>query len=181
MSLIIEDKDRLNALADTIINANGSNATQPATVEELKEQISNLIPLKSKFASGVVIPATEISINNMPEIPFNLGNDDNGKPIIPDMILIYQPQPIEDGSTLETCNIVTMFFPKLVRILTPGSEQLMTGYSHYKKTEQNYNSGSIYGANYEYTRITDSSFFLAPHKLYLWKAQQPIVWMQFKF
>lgn len=181
MSLIIEDKDRLNALADTIINANGSNATQPATVEELKEQISNLIPLKSKFASGVVIPATEISINNMPEIPFNLGNDDNGKPIIPDMILIYQPQPIEDGSTLETCNIVTMLFPKLVRILTPGSEQLMTGYSQYKKTEQNYISGAIYGANFEYTRITDSSFFLAPHKSYLWKAQYPIVWMQFNF
>lgn len=181
MSLIIEDKDRLNSLADTIINANGSNAAQPATVEELKEQISNLIPLKSKFASGVVIPATEISINNMPEIPFNLGNNDNGKPIIPDMILIYQPQPIEDGSTLETCNIVTMLFPKLVRTLTPGSEQLMTGFSHYKKEEQNYNSGSIYGANYEYTRITDSSFFLAPHKSYQWKAQQPIVWMQFKF
>lgn len=181
MSLIIEDKDRLNALADTIINANGSNATQPATVEELKEQISNLIPLKSKFASGVVIPATEISINNMPEIPFNLGNDDNGKPIIPDMILIYQPQPIEDGSTLEKCNILTILFPKLVRILTPGSEQLMTGYSHYKKTEQNYNSGAIYGANFEYTRITDSSFFLAPHKSYFWKAQQPVVWMQFKF
>lgn len=181
MSLIIEDKDRLNSLADTIINANGSNATQPATVEKLKEQINNLIPNSLKFSSGVVIPATEISIDNMPEIPFNLGNDSSGKSIVPDMILIYQPQPIEDGSTLETCNIVTILFPKLVRILTPGSEQLMTGYSQYKKTEQNYISGAIYGANFEYTRITDSSFFLAPHKSYLWKAQYPIVWMQFKF
>ena len=35
MSLIIEDKDRLNFLADTIINANRSNAAQPATVAEL--------------------------------------------------------------------------------------------------------------------------------------------------
>lgn len=181
MSLIIEDKDRLNALADSITNANKSNGTKSATVAELTEQVQRIVPQSVAFSSGVVIPATEIGIDNMPEIPFNLGNDDNGKPIIPDMILIYQPQPIEDGSTLEYCNILTILFPKLVRILTPGSEQLMTGYSQYKKTEQNYNSGSIYGANFEYTRITETSFFLAPHKSYLWKAQQPIVWMQLKF
>ena len=181
MSLIIENKEALDSLANRIIKANMSVDDTIATKGRLAEIVDNIIPEKTRFASGVVIPATEISIKNMPEIPFNLGNDSSGKSIVPDMILIYQPQPIEDGSTLETCNIIKIFFPKLVRILSPCSEQLMTGFSHYKKTEQNYNAGATYGANFEYTRITDSSFFLAPHKSYLWKAQQPIVWMQFKF
>lgn len=181
MSLIIENKEALDSLANSVIKANMSVNDTMATKGRLAELINNIIPEKTRFASGVVIPATEISIDNMPEIPFNLGNDSSGKSIVPDMILIYQPQPIEDGSTIETCNILTILFPKLVRILTPGSEQLMTGYSQYKKTEQNYTAGATYGANFEYTRITDSSFFLAPHKSYLWKAQYPIVWMQFKF
>ena len=181
MSLIIEDKEALDSLANSIIKANMSVDDTMATKGRLAEIVDNIIPEKTRFASGVVIPATEISIDNMPEIPFNLGNDSSGKSIVPDMILIYQPQPIEDGSTLETCNILTILFPKLVRTLTPGSEQLMTGFSQFKKTKQNYTSVAVYGANFEYTRITDSSFFLAPHKSFLWKAQYPIVWMQFKF
>lgn len=181
MSLIIENKEALDSLANSVIKANMSVNDTIATKGRLADLVNNIIPEKTRFASGVVIPATEISIDNMPEIPFNLGNDSSGKSIVPDMILIYQPQPIEDGRTLENCNILTILFPKLVRNLTPGSEQLMTGISHFKRTKQNYNSVAVYGANFEYTRITDSSFFLAPHKSFLWKAKQPIVWMQFKF
>lgn len=177
MSLIIEDKDRLNSLADTIINANGSNATQPATVEELKEQINNLIPNSLKFSSGVVIPATEISIDNMPEIPFNLGNDSSGNIIVPNMILIYQSQPITDGATLENSNVFTAIFPGLKR----NEQQADTMFTMYKRTTANYVGGALAYPNNTTTILTSNSFFLAPHSSTHWKAGQPIVWMQFKF
>lgn len=177
MSLIIEDKDRLNSLADTIINANGSNATQPATVAELTEQVINLIPQSSRFSSGVVIPATEITRDNMPEIPFNLGNDNSENLIIPNMILIYQPQPITDGATLENSNVFTAIFPGLKRT----DLQADTMFTLYKRTTANYVSGALAYPNNETTILTSNSFFLAPHSSAHWKAGQPIVWMQFKF
>lgn len=177
MSLIIEDKDRLNSLADTIINANGSNATQPATVAELTEQVINLIPQSSRFSSGVVIPATEITTDNMPEIPFNLGNDNGENLIIPNMILIYQTQPITDGAALENSNVFTAIFPGLKR----NDLQTDTMFTMYKRTTANYIAGSLAYPNNAKTILTSNSFFLAPHSSAKWKAGQPIVWMQFKF
>lgn len=177
MSLIIEDKDRLNSLANTIINANGSNATQPATVAELTEQVINLIPQSSRFSSGVVIPATEITRDNMPEIPFNLGNDNGENLIIPNMILIYQPQPITDGATLENSNVFTAIFPRLKR----NDQQADTMFTMYKRTTTNYIAGSLAYPNNETTILTSNSFFLAPHSSAHWKAGQPIVWLQIKF
>lgn len=177
MSLIIEDKDRLNSLADTIINANRSNAAQPATVAELTEQVINLIPQSSRFSSGVVIPATEITTDNMPEIPFNLGNDNGESLIIPNMILIYQPQPIADGATLENSNVFTAIFPGLKR----NDLQADTMFTMYKRTTTNYIAGSLAYPNNVKTILTSNSFFLAPHSSAKWKAGQPIVWMQFKF
>ncbi len=177
MSLIIEDKDRLNSLADTIINANGSNATQPATVAELTEQVINLIPQSSRFSSGVVIPATEITTDNMPEIPFNLGNDNGENLIIPNMILIYQTQPIADGATLENSNVFTAIFPGLKR----NDLQADTMFMMYKRTTTNYVAGALAYPNNAKTILTSNSFFLAPHSSAKWKAGQPIAWMQFKF
>lgn len=177
MSLIIEDKDRLNALADTIINANKSNPTSPATIAELAEQVVNLIPQSISFSSGVVIPATEITTDNMPEIPFNLGNDDSENIIVPNMILIYQPQPITDGATLENSNVFTAIFPGLKR----NDLQADTMFTMYKRTTANYVAGALAYPNNTTTILTSNSFFLAPHSSAHWKAQQPIVWMQFKF
>nr|DAF79777.1 MAG TPA: hypothetical protein [Caudoviricetes sp.] len=177
MSLIIEDKDRLNSLADTIINANRSNAAQPTTVAELTEQVINFIPQSSRFSSGVVIPATEITRDNMPEIPFNLGNDNGENLIIPNMILIYQPQPITDGATLENSNVFTAIFPRLKR----NDQQADTMFTMYKRTTTNYIAGSLAYPNNETTILTSNSFFLAPHSSAHWKAGQPIVWLQIKF
>lgn len=176
MGLIIEDKDRLNSLANTIINANGSNATQPATIAELTEQVINLIPQSSRFSSGVVIPATEITTDNMPEIPFNLGNDNSGNLIIPNMIIIYQPQPITDGATLEDSNVFSAIFPGLKR----NDLQADTMFTMYKRKTANYIAGALAFPNNAKTILTSNSFFLTPHSSTHWKAGQPIAWMQIK-
>ena len=178
MSLIIEEKAALDSLANAIIGANGSVDKKSATKGELTDFINNIIPLKSKFASGVFTPATEISIENMPEISFALGNDENNNIIVPDMILIYQPQGIIEGTGNVDASIFTMFKPKLVR--NEGAEAGVY-YSETKNTSGNLITGSIGIANYEYTRITDKSFFIAPRKGYTWQAKKPIVWLQIKF
>lgn len=177
MSLIIENKEALNSLANRIIKANMSVDDIMATKGRLADIVDNIIPEKTRFASGVVIPATEITRDNMPEIPFNLGNDNGENLIIPNMILIYQPQPITDGATLENSNVFTAIFPGLKRT----DLQADTMFTLYKRTAANYVSGSIAYPNNEMTILTSNSFFLAPHSSVHWKAGQPIVWMQFKF
>lgn len=177
MSLIIEDTNRLNSLANTIINANKSINIATATTTELCEYIENLIPESTHFSSGVIIPATQITIDSMPEVPFNLGYDENGEIVVPDIIFIYQAQPIKDGQTYENASFFTMLCPKLTR--TPP-EQLNSGVSLFKQTEGNRVAGTIFGANLQYTRLTDNSFFIAPNSKYPFKAQQPIIWMQIK-
>lgn len=177
MSLIIENKEALDSLANSVIKANMSVNDTMATKGRLAELVNDIIPQKTKFASGVVIPATEITRDNMPEIPFNLGNDNGENLIIPNMILIYQPQPITDGATLENSNVFTAIFPGLKR----NEQQADTMFTMYKKTTTNYVAGSLAYPNNETTILTSNSFFLAPHSSAHWKAQQPIVWMQFKF
>lgn len=193
MSLIIEDKNRLNALADSIINANGSTAAQPATVEELKEQISNLIPLKSKFASGVFTPSEDITSANAPRINFALGNDENGKPIKPNIIIAYQPFAITDPTPVNatvyriytygmalvnpvTYPTVTLWNASLLRRLSPAS-----GGTYYTGWAQNGSSvadsdetGSAY--------VFNNSGFLLKSVLdtYPLLAGHPIVWLQIK-
>lgn len=177
MSLIIEDKNALNVLANTIIGANKSITDSSATKSGLVEMINNIIPEKSKFSSGVVMPATEINISNMPEIPFNLGNDDNGKLIVPDMIFIYQSEPIKNGTNYENCSVFTMINPNLPRVPEADIPQMNTYFSLYKIDNGNRVRGTLGGANSGYVRLTDSSFYLAPHSAYSWKVS-PIVWIQ---
>lgn len=178
MSLIIEEKAALDSLANAIIGANGSVDKTSATKDELTDIINGIVPLKSKFASGVFTPATEISIENMPEISFALGNDENNNIIVPDMILIYQPQGIIEGTGNVDASIFTMFKPKLVRTPEAGAGVY---YSEVKNTSNNLITGTIGNANYEFTRLTDKSFFIAPRKGYSWQAKKPIVWLQIKF
>ena len=177
MSLIIEDKEALDSLANRVIKANMSVNDTMATKGRLAEIVDNIIPEKTRFASGVVIPATEITRDNMPEIPFNLGNDNGENLIIPNMILIYQPQPITDGATLENSNVFTAIFPGLKRT----DLQADTMFTIYKRTTTNYVSGALAYPNNETTILTSNSFFLAPHSSAHWKAGQPIVWLQIKF
>lgn len=177
MSLIIENKEALDSLANNVIKANMSVNDTMATKGRLAELVDNIIPQKTRFASGVVIPATEITRDNMPEIPFNLGNDNGENLIIPNMILIYQPQPITDGATLENSNVFTAIFPRLKR----NDQQADTMFTMYKRTTTNYIAGSLAYPNNETTILTSNSFFLAPHSSAHWKAGQPIVWLQIKF
>lgn len=177
MSLIIEDTEALDSLANSIIKANMSVNDTMATKGRLAELVDDIIPEKTRFASGVVIPATEITRDNMPEIPFNLGNDNGENLIIPNMILIYQPQPITDGATLENSNVFTAIFPRLKR----NDQQADTMFTMYKRTTTNYIAGSLAYPNNETTILTSNSFFLAPHSSAHWKAGQPIVWLQIKF
>lgn len=177
MSLIIENKEALDSLANSIIKANWSVDDTMATKGRLAELVDNIIPQKTRFASGVVIPATEIKRDNMPEIPFNLGNDNGENLIIPNMILIYQPQPITDGATLENSSVFTAIFPRLKR----NDQQADTMFTMYKRTTTNYIAGSLAYPNNETTILTSNSFFLAPHSSAHWKAGQPIVWLQIKF
>lgn len=177
MSLIIENKEALDSLANSIIKANMSVNDTMATKGRLAEIVDNIIPEKTRFASGLVIPATEITRDNMPEIPFNLGNDNSENLIIPNMILIYQPQPITDGATLENSNVFTAIYPRLKR----NDQQADTMFTMYKRTTSNYVAGSLAYPNNETTILTSNSFFLAPHSSAHWKAGQPIVWLQIKF
>lgn len=181
MSLIIEDKTALDSLANDIIGANKSITDSSATKSELIEMINNIIPEKSKFSSGIFTPATEITADNMPEIPFNFGTDNNGDIIVPDMILIYQPQSILENTGNERANLVTQIFPHLIR----GKVEEPPGYiiTMVKAAGEVNNKISALGqsTNISVALITDSSFFLYPRKTYSWQAQMPIVWLQIKF
>lgn len=177
MSLIIENKEALDSLANSIIKANMSVNDTMATKGRLAELVNDIIPQKTKFASGVVIPATEITRDDMPEISYNLGTDENGNIIIPNIILIYQPQPITDGATLENSNVFTAIFPGLKR----NDQQADTMFTMYKRTTTNYVGGALAYPNNTTNILTSNSFFLAPHSSTHWKAGQPIVWLQIKF
>lgn len=177
MSLIIEDKTALNSLANAIIGANKSITNSSATKSGLIEMINNIIPEKSKFSSGIFTPATEITTENMPEIPFNLGTDDNGDIIVPDMILIYQPQGILENTGNVKANLLTVIHPQLIR----NTDIKGVFFSESKTTSGNFVNGVIGNANTTITRITDSSFFLVPREAYPWQAQMPIIWLQAKF
>lgn len=193
MSLIIEDKDRLNSLAETIINANGSNATQPATVEELKEQINNFIPLKNKFASGVFTPSEDITTANAPWLDFALGTDDNGNRIIPNLIFAYQPYVLQNAEVLNaSCYIIWIYGVPLINPFN-YSDYTVWRYSTFKRTTPS-SSSSIYytGGGQSGTIVgeqesdkftfTKNKFQLIPLRdTYPFLAGHPIVWLQIKF
>lgn len=194
MSLIIEDKDRLNALADTIINANGSNAAQPATVAELTEQISNLIPLKSKFASGVFTPSEDITSDNAPRINFALGNDESGKPIKPNIIFAYQPFALTDATIVNaSCSRIYVYGSPLVNPATYPSVLLWnvnlirrtepaTGGIYYTGWVQSGSSVSDVEESGINDMFSNKGFLLKPLRDgYPFLAGHPIVWMQIKF
>ena len=78
MSLIIEDKNALDSLANAIIGANGSVDKTSATKGELTDIINGIIPSKSKFASGVFTPSENLTRDSKVWIDFAVGKDENG-------------------------------------------------------------------------------------------------------
>ena len=176
MSLIIENKNALDSLANAIIGANKTITDSSATKSGLIEMINNIIPEKNKFSSGVFTPATEITPDNMPEIPFNLGTDDNGNIIVPDMILIYQPQSILENTGNVKAMLIAQIYPFLKRDATTQ------GIVIHALKNANVGGGRL-NAFIPTTAVflTETSFFLSVRASYPWQAQMPIVWLQIKF
>ena len=192
MSLIIEDKNALDSLANAIIGANGSVDKTSATKGELTDIINGIIPEKRKFASGVFTPSEDITSNNSPRINFALGNDENGIPIKPNVIIAYQPFALTDPTPVNaTCyRIYTYGIPLINPVSYPNI--LLWNSGVIRKTEPS--SGGTYYTGYTQngSNITDTEddayifnkigFKLQPVvDTYPFLASHPIVWMQIKF
>ena len=191
MSLIIEDKTSLDSLANAIIGANGSVDKTSATKGELTDIINGIIPLKSKFASGVFTPSENITTQNSPRINFALGNDENGIPIKPNVVIAYQPFALTDPTPVNaSCYRIYTYGTALTNPVTYPTVTLWN-YSLYRKLEPS--SGGIYytGAGQNGSSVTDiedeyifdkRGFKLQPIKdEYPFLAGHPIVWLQIKF
>lgn len=192
MSLIIEDKTSLDSLANAIIGANGSVDKISATKGELTDFINGIIPLKSKFASGVFTPSENITTQNSPRINFALGNDENGIPIKPNVIIAYQPFALTDPTPVNaTCYRIYTYGAALVNPVTYPTVNLWNG-SMFRKLEPA--SGGIYYTGHIQNGSSASDtedegyifnkigFKLQPNKDdYPFLAGHPIVWLQIKF
>lgn len=190
MSLIIEDKTALNSLANAIIGANGSVDKTSATKSELTDVINNIIPLKSKFASGVFTPSENITTQNSPRINFAFGNDERGIPIKPNVIIAYQPFALTDPTPVNaTCyRIYTYGIPIFNPVTYPTvnlwnceifrkSETTTTAYigaGHNGNESSDIEDGAyIFGKNgFKLQPLKDKYPLIAGH---------PIVWLQIKF
>lgn len=192
MSLIIEDKNALDSLANAIIGANGSVDKTSATKGELTDFINNIIPLKSKFASGVFTPSENITTQNSPRINFALGNDENGIPIKPNVVIAYQPFALTDPTPVNaTCYRIYTYGIPLVNPVTYPTVTLWNS-GVIRKTEPS--SGGTYytGHTQNASTTTDTEdeaymfnktgFKLKPIvDTYPFLADHPIVWLQIKF
>ena len=191
MSLIIEDKTSLDSLANAIIGANGSVDKTSATKGELIDIINGIVPLKSKFASGVFTPSENITTQNSPRINFALGNDENGIPIKPNVIIAYQPFALTDPTPVDaTCYRIYTYGTAIFNPVT-YPEATLWNYSLHRRLETS-SSGVYTGAFQNGTSVTDNEddaymfdkrgFKLQPiNDTYPFLAGHPIVWLQIKF
>lgn len=192
MSLIIEEKAALDSLANAIIGANGSVDKTSATKGELTDIINGIIPLKSKFASGVFTPSENITTQNSPRINFALGNDEKGIPIKPNVVIAYQPFALTDPTPINaTCYRIYTYGSAIVNpVIYP--EVTLWNYTLFRKLEPA--SDNIYytGSAQKGSQVSDTEdgtytfgkngFKLQPYKdTYPFLAGHPIVWLQIKF
>lgn len=192
MSLIIEEKAALDSLANAIIGANGSVDKKSATKGELTDIINNIIPLKSKFASGVFTPSENITTQNSPRINFALGNDEKGVPIKPNLIICYQPFAVTDPTPVNaTCYRVYSYGTAIVNPVDYPSV-ILWNYTLFRKLKPA--SGNIYytGGSQNGSSVSDTEdgtyifgrngFKLQSHSdAFPFLAGHPIVWLQIKF
>lgn len=192
MSLIIEEKTALDSLANAIIGANGSIDKTSATKGELTDIVNEIIPLKSKFASGVFTPSENITTQNSPRINFALGIDKKGVPIKPNVVIAYQPFALTDPTPVNaSCYRIYTYGTAIVNPVTYPTVNLWN-YSLIRKLEAS--AGGVYytGSTQNGSATSDtedstylfgkSGFLLQPHKDdYPFLAGHPIVWLQIKF
>lgn len=189
-SLIIENKNALDSLANAIIGANGSVGKTSATKGELTDIINGIIPLKSKFASGVFTPSENITTQNAPRINFALGNDEKGVPIKPNIVIAYQPFTMTDSTPVNaSCYRIYTYGTAIVNPVTYPSVTLWN-YTLYRKSEATsvyYTGGSQNGSSVSDTEggtyiFGRNGFKLQSHSdAFPFLAGHPIVWLQIKF
>lgn len=190
--MIIEEKTALDSLANVIIGANGSLEKKSATKDELTDIINNIIPLKSKFASGVFTPSENITTQNSPRINFALGNNEKGIPIKPNVVIAYQPFALTDPTPVNaSCYRIYTYGTAIVNPVTYPNIKLWNSLL-YRKLETA--SGSVYyiGSAQSGSQVSDTEdgtyifgkngFKLQPlSDGYPFLAGHPIVWLQIKF
>lgn len=193
MSLIIENKEALDSLANSIIKANMSVNDTMATKGRLVELVNNIIPQKTRFASGVFTPSEDITSANAPWLDFALGTDNSGNRIIPNLIFAYQPYVLQNAEVMNaSCYGIWIYGVPLVNPFD-YSNFIVWQYNTFKRATPS-SSTSIYytggvqrgmrvgeqeTSEYSFTKnkfqlipISDTYPFLAGH---------PIVWLQIKF
>lgn len=192
MSLIIEDKNALDILANAIIRANGAVDKTSVTKGELTEIINNIIPLKTKFASGVFTPSENITTQNSPRINFALGNDEQGIPNKPNVVIAYQPYALTEKTLIDASCYLIYTYTYGVSIVNPivYPKYYLWKYCLYRKSETTttaYTGALQSGATVTDTE-DDSYLFnrngfklVATKDEYPFLAGHPIVWLQIKF
>lgn len=192
MSLIVENKKALDSLANAIIGANGSVDKTSATKGELTDIVNGIIPLKSKFASGVFTPSENITTQNSPRINFALGNNEKGIPIKPNVVIAYQPFALTDLTPVNaTCYRIYTYGTAIINPVTYSNIKLWNSLL-YRKLEAA--SGGVYytGSAQSGSQVSDTEdgsyifgkngFKLQPlSDSYPFLAGHPIVWLQIKF
>lgn len=190
MSLIIEDKNALDSLANAIIGANGSVDKTSATKGELTDIINGIIPLKSKFASGVFTPSENITTKNSPRINFALGNDEKGIPIKPDLVFFYQPYAMTEAGIAEVSFLSAFVYgtPIANPVSYPQYNCWGCNYVRKKSTTSSYYTGSVQIGGSVTDNVADDYLFdkrgfqLRPLRDdHPYTAGHPIVWLQIKF
>lgn len=194
MSLIIENKEALDSLANSVIKANMSVNDTMATKGRLIELVNNIIPEKTRFASGVFTPSENITPANAPRINFALGNDESGKPIKPNIIIAYQPFALTDATPVNascfriytygsplinpvTYPTVTLWNANLIRKTEPAANGIYyTGWVQLGSSVADIEEGGINDM------FSNKGFLLKPlSDKYPLLAGHPIVWLQVKF
>lgn len=193
MSLIIENKEALDSLANSVIKANMSVDDTMATKGRLAEIVENIIPEKTRFASGVFTPSENITSANAPWLDFALGTDDDGNRIIPNLIFAYQPYVLQNAEVMNaSCYIIWIHGVPLVNPFD-YSNFIVWQYNTFKRATPS-SSTSIYytGGSQRGTVVseqetsehlfTKNKFLLVPIRdTYPLLAGHPIVWLQIKF
>ena len=185
MSLIIENKEALDNLANAIIQANASEQSTSATKSQLIDMVNNIIPYNAKFASGTFIPAEDIGDYNGPIIPYAMGTDDSGNQILPDLVLVYQPHILCSSEHVDAAAFLVYGVSMAYHAQFPITK-LIYRTTQTPNSSGRYGTGSITGvavvkdsASSGY--IYEDGFRISGLDAYKFKAQHPIVWMQLKF
>lgn len=193
MSLIIENKEALDSLANSVIKANMSVNDTMATKGRLAEIVDNIIPEKTRFASGVFTPSENITSANAPWLDFALGTDDDGNRIIPNLIFAYQPYVLQNAEVMNaSCYLIWTYGVPLVNPFN-YSNYLVWVYNLFKRATPPSSSSTYYTGGVQIGtivgeqesddyRFTKNKFKLNPNSdTYPLLAGHPIVWLQVKF